>query len=57
MHLPFEDESFEVVTMLAVLEHLNHPLAIIKEIRRVLTPNGKLILTSINQTKNPLCNL
>ena len=43
--LPFENESFDVVTMLAVLEHLDYPCEIIQEIERVLRPNGKLIIT------------
>ena len=44
-HLPFDDESFEVVTMLAVLEHLHHPHAMLQEIARVLKPSGALVLT------------
>ncbi|WP_017304602.1 class I SAM-dependent methyltransferase [Spirulina subsalsa] len=43
--LPFPDQSFEIVTMLAVLEHIEHEQAILQEIHRVLVPNGKLILT------------
>lgn len=43
--LPFPDASFEVVTLLAVLEHLEAEQPILAEIRRVLQPNGKLVLT------------
>ncbi len=53
-HLPFENESFEVVTMLAVLEHLNYPLEMIQEIARVLKPNGVLILTVPSHLAKPV---
>ena len=43
--LPFSDESFDVVTMLAVLEHIEYEEEILKEIYRILKPSGKLVLT------------
>ena len=43
--LPFDNNSFDVVTMIAVLEHLEHPIEIMNEISRVLKPNGALIIT------------
>jgi ubiquinone/menaquinone biosynthesis C-methylase UbiE len=43
--LPFEDSSFDVVTMLAVLEHIENERQILKEIYRVLVPGGKLVIT------------
>jgi ubiquinone/menaquinone biosynthesis C-methylase UbiE len=43
--LPFPAASFDVVTMLAVLEHIEREPDILQEIHRVLVPGGKLILT------------
>ena len=42
--LPFSDQCFDTVTMLAVLEHIFDPYSIIREIRRVLRPGGTLII-------------
>lgn len=47
-YLPFEDQFFSVVTMLAVVEHLN-PLSLVTlftEVRRILQPGGVLIITT-----------
>lgn len=46
--LPFNSETFDVVTMLAVFEHLDNEnlKQVLKEIKRVLKKNGKLILTT-----------
>lgn len=46
--LPFKDEFFSVITMLAVVEHLNPPslVSIFREAHRTLIPGGTLILTT-----------
>ncbi len=46
--LPFEDKFFNVVTMLAVTEHLNPDSLVLlfRDIYRVLRPGGILILTT-----------
>ena len=43
--LPFPDATFDVVTLLAVLEHLSYPRATIREVFRVLKPGGQVVLT------------
>jgi SAM-dependent methyltransferase len=40
----FSDGAFDVVTMWDVFEHLHDPLAILAEVRRILAPEGVLIL-------------
>lgn len=43
--LLFNDSRFDLVTMLAVLEHIEHPKNIINECCRVLRVGGKLLVT------------
>lgn len=52
--LPFADASFDVVTMLAVLEHIEHERPILQEVHRVLRPNGKLVLTVPSRWSQPV---
>jgi ubiquinone/menaquinone biosynthesis C-methylase UbiE len=52
--LPYDDSSFDIVTMLAVLEHLEHPEALIREIHRVMKPDGCLILTVPSKAAKPV---
>ncbi len=42
--LPFEDASFDLVTGLDVVEHLDDDVAGLKEMRRVLRPGGRALL-------------
>jgi SAM-dependent methyltransferase len=47
-HLPFDDDFFDVVTMLAVFEHIEprHLERLLSEIRRVLKPGGCYVMTT-----------
>lgn len=42
---PFEDATFDAVLCNQVLEHVFNPDEFVSEIRRVLAPNGRLLLT------------
>ena len=43
-HLPYETDSFELVTALDVIEHLDDDVAGLREIRRVMRRDGRLLL-------------
>lgn len=49
----FEDESFDVVLIIGTIEHLNDPVATIRETRRILKKGGLLVIQTIN-TKGPI---
>src|ERR687890_36517 len=42
--LPYEDGSFDLVTALDVVEHMDDDLGGLKEMRRVLRPGGRVLL-------------
>jgi len=46
--LPFEDETFDHVWMMWFLEHLAEPVAVLREARRVLVPNGKITAIEVD---------
>jgi len=48
-HFPYETGSFDVVIFAEIIEHLlTDPCAVLREIKRVLKPNGHMILTTPN---------
>ena len=55
--LPFEDESFDYVVSFQVIEHISNDKRFTEEVRRVLRPGGKFIVSTPNRpmslTRNP----
>lgn len=47
-HLPFKDQSFSVVLLVAVLEHTREPWRILAEARRVLKSGGRVVIVVPN---------
>jgi len=46
--LPFEDASFDYVTCVEGIEHLENPFSCVREFARVLRPGGTLVITTPN---------
>ncbi|MEP7303035.1 MAG: class I SAM-dependent methyltransferase, partial [Caldimonas sp.] len=42
--LPFDDESFGSVLMDNVLEHIEDPVSMLTDVRRILPPQGRLLI-------------
>ncbi|HMF57040.1 MAG TPA: class I SAM-dependent methyltransferase [Pyrinomonadaceae bacterium] len=42
--LPYEDKTFDLITSFDVVEHLDDDVAGLSEMRRVLRPNGRILL-------------
>jgi len=53
--LPYEDQSFDAVVCVDVLEHVADLQQVIREIARVLRPQGLFLFDTIN--RNPLARL
>lgn len=51
--LKFKNNTFDCVLMMEVIEHLEYPLEALKEVARVLKPNGELIISFPNYINFP----
>lgn len=49
LNLPFKSDSFEVIISSECIEHTNNPVTAIREMTRVLMPDGIVILTTPNR--------
>lgn len=47
--LPLEDAVFDAVVNTVSIEYLTQPLAVLREVRRILKPQGKLLITFSNR--------
>lgn len=54
--IPLEKESCDIVTMLAVLEHLANPQEFLDKCFKILKNDGKLILTTPTPPAKPILN-
>jgi ubiquinone/menaquinone biosynthesis C-methylase UbiE len=45
-HLPFPDDTFDLVTCLEALEFMMHPQTVLRDMVRVLRPGGLLVITN-----------
>jgi methionine biosynthesis protein MetW len=47
-HLPYSSESFDVIILADVIEHIKNTDAFLNEVRRTLKPDGRVIISSGN---------
>jgi len=52
-HLPFKNQSFDLVTANMVIEHLEHPEIEFTEVNRILAPGGRFIFHTPNAFGHP----
>jgi demethylmenaquinone methyltransferase/2-methoxy-6-polyprenyl-1,4-benzoquinol methylase len=53
-HLPFEDNTFDVITIAFGLRNVTDKDEALRSILRVLKPGGRLLVLEFSQTNNPL---
>jgi SAM-dependent methyltransferase len=47
--LPFRDAGFDTVTILAALNYFEDPVSVLREVRRLLRPDGTLLVSLLNK--------
>lgn len=54
-HLPFRTDAFNKVYFMEVIEHVNSPMIVLKEIHRVLKHHGKVYISTPNPLHYRIC--
>ncbi|GAB4231327.1 MAG: hypothetical protein Tsb0021_09750 [Chlamydiales bacterium] len=49
--LPFSDQSFDYIVCAEGLEHIDNPHHLLREFHRILSPAGKVIISTPNPLK------
>lgn len=52
LQFPIKDESFDVVIIKSVIEHMTMPLELVIECKRILSPKGRLIVLTPDWVRN-----
>ena len=47
-NLPYADDAFDVACSIEVIEHLENPFALVRELYRIVKPGGRAIITTPN---------
>lgn len=55
--LPFQDRSFDVIALLATIEHMKNTEELAKESRRLLRTGGKIVITVPSSLVDHILNL
>ena len=53
-HLPFRDDSFDLVSVAFGLRNMTHKADALKEMRRVIKPGGRVLVLEFSQVWQPL---
>jgi SAM-dependent methyltransferase len=48
-NLPFDDQSFDLIVSFETIEHVDDPIRMLSEFRRVLEPEGRLVISTPNK--------
>jgi demethylmenaquinone methyltransferase/2-methoxy-6-polyprenyl-1,4-benzoquinol methylase len=57
MNLPFDDESFDIVSIAFGIRNVADPARAIAEFYRVLRPGGRVVILEFDEPRNPLIRL